>query len=81
MGFTQQHVANLMEHKSSSLVSELESGLSLPNLLTVLRLGAIYRVPVEFLYRDIYTSLREHIREREKNVPAGQQGVLPLIMR
>jgi DNA-binding XRE family transcriptional regulator len=78
MRFTQKEVLHLMGPAERSKLWRLEMGESLPTLLTVLKLSAILRAPVEFLYHDIYVSLREDIRKREEHLPVGQQGVLPI---
>ena len=78
MRFTQTHVLHLMGRADRTKLWKLEAGESLPTLLTVLKLSAILRAPVEFLYHDLYASLREDIRKREERIPVGQQGVLPI---
>jgi DNA-binding XRE family transcriptional regulator len=78
MGMTQEHVATLLGHKSRNTLSFLESGYSLPSLRTALKLGVIYRVPVDFLYREIYSAFREEIRRREEKTRMPRQGVLAL---
>jgi transcriptional regulator with XRE-family HTH domain len=81
MGLTQVEVLRRMGTTGRTKLWELEAGISLPTLLTSLKLAAIYRVPVDFLYLDIYKSQRFEIRKREEQMPVGQQGVLPLVMR
>ena len=78
MGFTQEHVAQLLGHKSRDVLSSVEQGYSLPSLLTALKLGIVYCVPVDFLYHDKYLALRSEIRERERRDGAPKQGVLAL---
>ena len=68
MRLTQEQVAQLLGHRSRNALSSLESGVSLPKLRTALQLGIIYRVPVDFLYHDLYIAFREEIRERESNI-------------
>lgn len=69
MRYTQTHVLSLMGRTGRTKIWKLESGESLPSLLTALKLSAILRVPVEFLYHDIYMGLREDIRKRESKLP------------
>jgi DNA-binding XRE family transcriptional regulator len=71
MRYTQTHVLSLMGRTGRTKIWKLESGESLPSLLTALKLSAILRVPVEFLYHDIYVGLREDIRKREMRAPIG----------
>ena len=78
MGLTQEQVAQLLGHKSRNALSSLESGYSLPRLYTALQLAAVYRVPVDFLYHETYSALRDEIRERESKFRMPRQGVLAL---
>jgi len=80
MGLTQPQVAGLLGWKNIKAISMMESGNTEPTLKTALRLSAIYRTPVEFLYHDRYVKLRSEIREKEaKAASFGQQQELPLI--
>jgi|SRR6476646_4747935 len=63
--FSRKHVARLLQHRASSGVSRLELGRRLPPLRTALRLAAIYRVPVEFLYPQMFTEIRDNVRAME----------------
>jgi transcriptional regulator with XRE-family HTH domain len=81
MQFTKEQVAKLLGHKSPRTLARLERGCNLPGVATLFRLSAILRVPAEFLYQDLYATLRQEIRNREEHMPVGQQGVLQLIMR
>ncbi len=79
MGFTQQHVAYLLGVRSKTLLSKIEQGHGFPNLKTALKLAVVYRVPVDFLYPDLYSSYREVIRKRELAMfNTEQQQVLPI---
>jgi len=75
MRLSQRQAAVLLGHKTAATLSQLEAGRYLPSLKTALRLAAIYRIPVEFLFALLYTELRNEIRALES--PAGQ-GTLPL---
>jgi len=77
MGFSQESVAALVGLRRRALI-DLEQGKAFPRSIVILKLGAALRVPVEFLYRDTYHSLREEIRAREEAMPKIRQGVLPL---
>ena len=74
MGFSQKQVAAVLGLQSTSMLSRYESGQSVPPLLTALRLEILYRIPVAFLYSEIYRSLKEEIRALEDQVAGkGQQ--------
>jgi len=77
MGFTQQHVATLLGTGNSSLLSKFEQGHRLPSFVTALKLAIIYRVPVDFLYSELYAEIRKTTREREEKL-AKQNPQLPL---
>ena len=68
-GLTRKQVARLLGYEGTSELSRLESGTRLPHLITALRLEIIYRRPVAFLFPDLYSALRETIRERERREP------------
>ena len=65
MNFPQKQVAALLGHRDTSMLSRYENGRSFPPLLTALRLEIVYRVPVAFLYPDLYMAMREEIRNQE----------------
>ncbi len=67
-GLSQKRVAVFLNHKTSSQLSHYERGVKYPNLLNALKLEIIYRVPVAFLYGDLYRKLREDIRVREEKL-------------
>ena len=75
---TQPAVARLLGWKNIKGLCELEAGRALPTLITAFKLSIIYRVPTDFLYRELYERLREQIRTKElAAIPHGQQA-LPL---
>lgn len=76
MGFSQKHVARLLGHPNTQMLSHYERGNFLPPLLTALRLEIIYRVPVAFLYGRVYDAMREEIRRDEEKLAAPTQAVL-----
>jgi transcriptional regulator with XRE-family HTH domain len=74
MKLTQVQVSRLLGWKNTKGLGLIEAGYSLPTLMTALKLSIIYRVPVEFLFKDSYEKLRRHIRTKEEAlVPIGQQ--------
>jgi len=81
MGFSQAEVAKLLGFKNAKHVSRLELGRYFPSIPTLLKLGAIYRVPVDFLFSQLYMSFRSRIREAEALARAAApqaQSTLPL---
>jgi len=77
-GFTQQQLACIVGCRRRETIGRIESGLTLPGVITLLRLSAALRVPVEFLYQETFISLRAEVREQEERMSKGTQGVLPL---
>jgi DNA-binding XRE family transcriptional regulator len=81
MGFTQEQVTHLLGYKRRQAVWILESGQSVPSLATALKLAAIYRAPVEFLFQEAFLRYREEVRRREEVLPPrGQQALFPILL-
>ena len=79
MGFSQKHVARLLGFPDTSMLSRYERGRSMPPLDMALSLGIILRVPVEFLFPDLYDGLRNRIRaDEECMAQPTQQTLFPL---
>lgn len=81
MRLSQAEVARLLGHKNAKHLSDLELGYHLPSMPTALKLGAIYRVPVDFLFSHLYMHFRAGIRETEASTRSGEpqiQSPLPL---
>ncbi len=78
MRFTQAQASRLAGCRSHSVIGSFEAGRSHPRLETALKLAIIYRVPVEFLYHDLFVRLREKIRIEEEHTSVGQEGVFPI---
>src|ERR1700712_4200514 len=78
LGITQDHLARIIGCRTAQTIRRIETGNTLPGLVTVLRLSAALRVPVEFLYQETFTNLRDEVRATEESLPKGRQGVLPL---
>ena len=73
MGFTQKHVAGLLGHRDTSMVSHYEHGRALPPLPVALGLEIIYRVPVAFLFPGMYDGLKNRIRRQEDEIAGPSQ--------
>ena len=76
MGFSQKHVSKLLGLRDVDMLSHYEHGRCMPPLRMALRLEIIYRVPVAFLYGDLYDTMREKIRKQEEKLAAPTQAVL-----
>ncbi len=76
MRLSQRQVATLLDHKDTTRLSKLEAGHAFPGLKTSLKLAAIYRAPVEFLFPNFFLSIREDIRAKELQLAPIGQGVL-----
>jgi transcriptional regulator with XRE-family HTH domain len=66
MGFSQKVTAELLGHRDATQLSRYEREDVLPTLREAFKLGIVLRVPVEFLFPDLYKTLRLSIREREE---------------
>lgn len=78
MKLTQFQVARLLGWKNIKGLGRIESGQARASLLTAFKLGIIYRIPLEFLYADLYQDLRQEIRTKEARLLALGQQPLPL---
>jgi transcriptional regulator with XRE-family HTH domain len=67
MKFSQERVARLLGHWDSSTLCKYESGQLLPGLTAALQLGIILRIPIEFLFPELYNELQRRIRTQEEN--------------
>jgi transcriptional regulator with XRE-family HTH domain len=68
MGLSQRRVATLVGYRDSSTLSVYESGRSMPSLTIAFRLAIVLRVPVEFLFPELYEFLRNQIRGQEERL-------------
>ena len=68
MGFTQKQVARLLGQRDTSMVSHYEHGRALPPLAVALSLEIVYRVPVAFLFPNMYDELKRQIRQQEESL-------------
>ncbi|HRS96586.1 MAG TPA: helix-turn-helix transcriptional regulator [Smithella sp.] len=67
-GLSQKRVAFLIAQKNSSQLSHYERGDKRPNLMNALKLEILYRVPVAYLYHELYDKLRDDIQTRESTL-------------
>jgi transcriptional regulator with XRE-family HTH domain len=68
MTFSTGHVARLLGHGDTSTYRDYERGERLPSLVNAFRLGIILRVPLEFLFPDLYDELKKAIRAEEERL-------------
>jgi transcriptional regulator with XRE-family HTH domain len=68
MGLSQKRVAHLLGLYGTNGLSRWEHGVKLPNLVNLLKLEIVYRVPAGFLFGDLYRKLRDEIRGREEKL-------------
>jgi transcriptional regulator with XRE-family HTH domain len=73
MGFSQKHVAHLLGHRDTSMVSHYEHGRALPPMAAALALEIILRVPVAFLFPGMYDDLKHQIRKMEEDMASPGQ--------
>ena len=66
-GHSAKAVASLLGNRDTGPLSRYESGDRVPSLMTVLKLEAIYRVPVRFLFFDLYLRAERQIGDRRKS--------------
>ena len=72
MKLTQKQVAMILGLKNAALLSHYEGGTSQPPLRRALALEIVYRVPVAFLFPELYEEIRTDIRKKESQVLASQ---------
>src|SRR5262245_59100567 len=68
MSFTQKHVAQLLGHHDTTMISHYEHGRALPPLPVALGLEIIFRTPVAFLFPGMYDELKGTIRKQEESL-------------
>jgi DNA-binding XRE family transcriptional regulator len=73
MRFTTSQIGHLLGHQDSSTFCEFERGDRLPSLVNAFCLGIILRVPVEFLFPELYNRLRNDIRAEEERMARPEQ--------
>lgn len=72
MGFSQKRTSQAMGFAKTSVLSRYENGTRTPSLVNALKLEIVYRMPVAFLYRDLYKQLKDEIRKREEELTKGE---------
>jgi len=65
-GFSQKRVAQIMELKSTAMISRWETGRCIPNTEHLFDLAAVYQSTSEALYYDYVQERRHKIATREE---------------
>jgi DNA-binding XRE family transcriptional regulator len=71
-GLGQKTVARLLGHRSTSPISEYETGKLLPNLRTAFKLAVIYNTRVRDLYVPLFKEIEEELDSIRKETPSFQ---------
>ena|SRR5258708_31894819 len=66
----QKVVARLLGHRSTSPVSEYETGRLLPSLRTALKLAFIYNTPIAELYPALAREIADEIDSTRRSLPS-----------
>src|SRR5438093_9937712 len=70
MGFSQPQAAAILGYVNATQISLFEHGRKLPSFRTALKLELVYRVPVAFLFPELYGRLKATLRAREERLRA-----------
>ena len=65
-GLSQKAVARLLGHRSTSVISEYETGRLVPNLMNAFRLAAIYDWSLPALYPEHMRDAQAYIQSKRK---------------
>ena len=68
MELSQKQVASILGLKNLAVLSHYERGTSRPSLQRALGLEIVYRVPVAFLFPELYEEMRAKIRAKESRM-------------
>jgi transcriptional regulator with XRE-family HTH domain len=68
MELSQKQVAAILGLKNIAILSHYERGTSRPSLQRALGLEIVYRVPVAFLFPELYEEIREEVRAKESRM-------------
>jgi transcriptional regulator with XRE-family HTH domain len=68
-GLPQKAVARLLGYRSTSPISEYETGRLLPNLRTAFKLAIIYNTPLPGLYAPLYQDVAGELESIRQKLP------------
>src|SRR5579872_2528253 len=77
VGLPQKSVARLLGHRTTSPISEYETGRLLPNLRTAFKLAAIYNVSPTDLYAGLYQNVLAEVEAARKTLPTRRETLGP----
>ena len=66
VGLKQKEVAEILNLKSSGMISRWEKGVCLPSLINVIKLSGIYSVLVDALFFPLIRMIKRKIMDREE---------------
>ena len=69
MRLSQKQVAAILGLSNATVLSHYERDKYRPSLERALALEIIYRVPVAFLFPELYEGIRAEIRDKESRMP------------
>src|SRR6266404_1745159 len=64
VGLGQKSVARMLGYKSTSPISEYETGRLIPSLRTAFKLAVIYNLSLQELYAPLYGEIQQEIESR-----------------
>lgn len=67
-GLKQREAARILGLADASSLSRWEQGVSLPSVMNMFRLAALYRTLVDALYIDTLRTIREEVQRREADL-------------
>ncbi|HLG56859.1 MAG TPA: helix-turn-helix transcriptional regulator [Vicinamibacterales bacterium] len=68
-GYLQKHVAVLVGHRFTQMISQYENGTSLPTLETALILEIVLGTRLSEIYVDLYQELQVLVLQRAETLP------------
>ena len=66
IGYSQKDVSQILGFSDQSQVCRWEKGIKLPGVLNLLKLSALYRVPITFLFIDWFRQIKEEVMALEE---------------
>src|SRR6266851_517318 len=67
VGLGQKSVARMLGYKSTSPISEYETGRLIPSLRTAFKLAILYNLPLQELYAPLYGEVEQEIKSRRQD--------------
>jgi transcriptional regulator with XRE-family HTH domain len=67
VGLGQKSVARMLGYKSTSPISEYETGRLIPSLRTAFKLAILYNLSLQELYAPLYGEIQQEIEGRRQD--------------